>query len=362
MVQRKLNKKKLILFILVLILIICLIIGGFAFYMISPKDKKADMISYEVKSGMTGYMVFEDLESTGIIRNSNFMKLYSKLTGGVNISAGTYNISASMSVPELVKVLNGDSASNREEVKFTFKEGRNIRQLVSDLTSVTDNITEEEIYNTLKDSDFIDELISKYWFLTDEIKSQDIYYPLEGYLYPNTYMIFKDGTFKEVVYKMLDEMDNKLTPLKSSIESSRYSVHELLTLASIVEQEGSLGSDRKGIAGVFTNRLNNGWNLGSCVTTYYGSKVLMGERDLYQAEIYDCTNKYNTRCNSLIGLPIGPICNPGIESIEASLNPTQNDYYYFVSDKDNNTYFSKNYSEHLSTINRLQREGKWYEY
>lgn len=360
MVQRKLNKKKLIIFIVVLILIIFLSISGFVLFMLSSKDKNAKTIDYEVSSGMTGYMVFDELESKNIIRSSLFMKLYSKLTS-VNIEAGTYQISASMSVSEILNVLNSGSTDNREEVKFTFKEGRNIRQLVSDLTSVTD-ITEEEVYNTLSDSEFINSLIDNYWFLTSDILDENIYYSLEGYLYPNTYMIYKNSTFKSVVYKMLDEMDAKLTPIKKDIQDSSYSVHELLTLASIVEQEGSLGSDRKGIAGVFTNRLNNGWDLGSCVTTYYGSKVLMGERDLYQYEIDDCTNKYNTRCSSNVGLPIGPICNASIESIEASLNPSKNNYYYFVSDKNNNTYFSRTYNEHLNTISRLQREGIWYEY
>lgn len=131
---------------------------------------------------------------------------------------------------------------------------------------------------------------------------------------------------------MLDEMDNKLTPYKDKIENSNYTVHELLTLASIVEQEGPSGTDRYGIAGVFTNRLNDGWSLGSCVTTYYAAKVNLGEA-LYQKDIDDCTNKYNTRCMTYIGLPVGPICNPSIDSIVSSLNPTKHNYYYFEADK-----------------------------
>ncbi len=361
MVNRKLNKKKLVIFIFLIIIIIVLAIGGVCFSFLSAKDKNGETIDYEVTMGSTVYGVFDDLENKGIIKSSLFMKLYSKIKGNISIDAGIYQISSSMSVPELLEILSERNIVTKDQVSFTFKEGRNVRNLISDLGSVS-SVTEEEVLNTLNDELFLDELIDKYWFLTDVIKSKDIYYSLEGYLYPNTYMIYKDSSFKDVVYKMLDETENKLEPIKNDILNSGYSVHELLTLASIVEQEGSLGSDRKGIAGVFTNRLNNGWSLGSCVTTYYGSKVQMGERDLYQYEIDDCTNKYNTRCESYVGLPVGPICNPSIESIEASLYPTKHDYYYFVSDKSNNTYFSKNYTEHLNTIRRLQNEGIWYEY
>ncbi len=361
MVNKKLNKKKLVIFILMLIVIILLILGGVIFNYLSPKNKNGKLIDYEVSMGTSVYGVFEDLEEKDIIKSALFMKLYSKTKKDITIDAGTYKISSSMSLPKLLDVLTERNVVNKEEVSFTFKEGRNIINLVDDLSSLV-KTPKEEMLETLNNEEFINELIDKYWFLTDEIKNEDIYYSLEGYLYPNTYKIFKDGDFKSVVYKMLDETENKLNSIKSDIEKSGYSIHEIITLASVVEQEGAIGSDRKGIAGVFVNRLNNGWSLGSCVTTYYGSKVQMGDRDLYQYEIDDCTNKYNTRCKTHTGLPVGPICNPSIESIEASLFPTKHEYYYFVSDKSNNTYFSKDYSEHLNTISRLQSEGLWYEY
>ena len=218
--------------------------------------------------------------------------MYSKIKGG-DISFGTYSLSKNMNAIEVYDVLTEKRNAKGNEVKFTFREGRNVRQLISDLTSISD-ITEEEILTTLSDTTYLKNLINEYWFLTDDILNKDIYYSLEGYLYPNTYMIYKNSSFKSVVKKMLDEMDNKLTPYKDKIESSNYTVHELLTLASIVEQEGPSGTDRYGIAGVFTNRLNDGWSLGSCVTTYYAAKVNLGEA-LYQKDIDDCTNKYNTR-------------------------------------------------------------------
>ena len=103
-------------------------------------------------------------------------------------------------------------------------------------------------------------------------------------------------------------------------------------------------------------------NLGSDVTAYYGAKVRLSERDLYKNELND-NNGYNTRISTMAGkLPIGPICNPSIESIEASINPNENDYYYFVSDKNKKTYFSKTLTEHNQKIQELKRNNLWYNY
>ena len=121
-------------------------------------------------------------------------------------------------------------------------------------------------------------------------------------------------------------------------------------------------SDRNKVAGVFYNRLNSNLNLGSDVTTYYGIKVDMNERDLYKDEV-NAYNAYNTRSSKMAGkLPIGPICNPSIKSIIAVLNPTKSNYYYFVADKNKKTYYSKTYNEHLNTISKLKSQGLWYEY
>ena len=161
---------------------------------------------------------------------------------------------------------------------------------------------------------------------------------------------------------MLDEMDKKLSTYKNDIVNNKYTAHEILTLASIVELEGANSDDRAGIAGVFYNRLNNNIQLGSDVTTYYAAKIELSDRDLYQYEIDDANN-YNTRSSHLAGkLPIGPICNPSIKSIEAVLYPESHDYYYFVSDINGKTYFSKNYQEHLSTRDDLIEAGLWYTY
>ena len=154
-------------------------------------------------------------------------------------------------------------------------------------------------------------------------------------------------------------MEEVLDDYKEEIEASKYSIHELLTLASIVEVEGSTSDDRAGVAGVFYNRLNSGWSLGSDATTYYAAKIDFSERDLYMSEINDI-NAYNTRPAAMAGkLPVGPICSPSQESIEAVLHKEDHDYYYFVADKNGKIYYNKTSSGHLQTIKEIKEAGNW---
>ena len=112
------------------------------------------------------------------------------------------------------------------------------------------------------------------------------------------------------------------------------------------------------IAGVFYNRLNKGMNLGSDVTTYYGLQEEM-TGDL-TPEQFNEENMYNTRASNMVGkLPVGPICNPSREAIEAAINPTQNDYLYFVADKNKNVYYSKTGEEHIKKVKEIKEAGNW---
>ena len=218
----------------------------------------------------------------------------------------------------------------------------------------------------MNDSEYIDSLINKYWFLSDDIKNKKIYYPLEGYLFPNTYAFLnKDVSVKDIIEKMLDETNKQLEPYKSKIEELTEdgyvnSVHKFMTLASVVELEGANADDRASVAGVFYNRVKDGWVLGSDVTTYYYLKIDDFKQSLNgNPNLYTCDNAYNTRCTSFTGLPVGPISNPGKESIEATVNYTKHNYYYFVADCKGKTYLSKNSTEHYNTIQRLKNEGNW---
>ena len=224
----------------------------------------------------------------------------------------------------------------------------------------TDN-SYEDVLELMNDSQYIDTLITKYWFLTDSIKNSKIYYPLEGYLFPNTYAFSgRDVSVKDIIEKMLDETDKQLLKYKDMIEDSKFNIHEIMTLASIVELEGASANDRGAVAGVFYNRIEDGWVLGSDVTTYYYLKIDDFKQSLNgNKNLYTCDNAYNTRCTSFVGLPVGPISNPGIESIDATINYTKHNYYYFVADCKGKTYLSKNATEQYNTIQRLKNENNW---
>lgn len=265
-----------------------------------------------------------------------------------------------MKLSEIISVLEEGNSYNPDEIRITFKEGLNIRKIALLIEENTNN-SYEDLINLMDDTSYIDTLINKYWFLTDEIKNEKIYYPLEGYLFPNTYAFLnKDVDVKTIVEKMLDETDKQLSKYKDKIDKSELSVHKLLTLASIVELEGASSDDRAGVAGVFYNRIKDGWSLGSDVTTYYYLKIddfkqsLNGNKDLFT-----CDNAYNTRCTSFLGLPVGPISNPGIDSIEGTINYREHNYYYFVADCNGKTYLSKDSTSHYNTINKLKNEGNW---
>lgn len=305
--------------------------------------------------------IASSLKEKNFIRNELAFKLYVKLTGKDNLKAGTYSLSKDMGLIEIINILEDGNTFNDKEIQILFKEGLNMRKLTKVIVDNTNN-TEDMVYDLLKDREYLNSLIDEYWFINDDILDNDIYYSLEGYLFPSTYFFSsKDVSVKDIFKTMLDEMEKQLNSYKETINNNDNSFHELLTLASIVELEGVTLEDRKGIASVLYNRLDKKMSLGCDVTTYYGAKVDMGERDLYQDELNEC-NGYNTRCATFKGLPISPICNPSLESIMAVLEPVEEDYLYFVADKNRKVYFNKNLNGHNNTIAKLKREGLWYEY
>lgn len=302
------------------------------------------------------------LKENNLIKNITIFKLYTRLTNKTNLKAGIYNLSEDMGVEEIVAILEEGSKVNPDEISITFKEGINIRKIATLISENTNN-SYDDVLSLVNDDKYIDSLINEYWFLNDDIKEKNIYYPLEGYLFPNTYRFNnKDVSIKDIFTKMLKETDNKLSKYKDEIKNSEYSVHELITLASIIELEGANSTDRKAVAGVFYNRLNNPKSfptLGSDATTYYASKIDDWKVSLTYKELNDCTNKYNTRCNLNTGLPVGPICNPSVMSIEATINPEDHKYYYFVADCKGEVYLTKTPSEHTNIINKLKKEKNW---
>lgn len=330
--------KFVIIFLVVLIILTC---GS---YKIGTSSVSKD--SFEIKITIpkesTYLSISNLLKENNLIRSESFYKIYIKIFKPNNLKADIYTLNRNMNVKEIVDTLEGNVKS--EEITITIPEGKHIEE-VAEIISSKINMSKEDILLYWQNEEVLNSLIDKYWFLTDVIKKEGIRYSLEGYFFPDTYSILKESKIEDITYKMLDKMDEVLSKYKEEISNSKFNVHEILTLASIVEHEAILDSDRPMIAGVFINRLDKSMKLQSCATVGYA----INEWKLsYDYSDLQTDSPYNTYFYE--GLPIGPGNMPGELSIEAVLRPTKHDYYYFlanVNDKDSKkTYYSKTYSEH----------------
>ena len=339
----------------VLLAVILLVLGISWVYLASPVDKndKKD-IEVEITKGISVVKISNILKEEKLIRSKTLFKVYIKLYSNKTLKAGNYMLNRSMSLSEIVEVLEEGSKFDSSTLKLTFKEGQRITDYAKVVADSTNN-NYEDVIAIFKDKNYMSELINKYWFLTNNILQDGIYYPLEGYLAPDTYY-FKDSDVdpKEIIERMLDEMNKELTEYRVSLGNN---VHYYLTMASIVELEGKTLEDRQNIMGVFNNRISAGMHLGSDVTTYYAFQASMSTK--LTSEQYNTTNPYNTRPTSKVGPPIGPICNPDLTSIQASINPINNNYLYFVADSNGKVYYSRTIDEQNKVIQDLISSGKW---
>jgi len=358
--MRKLKKGVKLILILSIIIFVTIVISV-AYYNISIKSvsNESKYITLEIKSGSGVNTIIDILNDNDLIRSKLVAKIYVKLNKVNNLKAGKYKLNQNMNLKEIFRVLEQGNNYNAKEITITFNEGITMRKVASIIAKNTVN-TEEDVYILLEDTDYINYLIGKYWFLDDVILNQNIYYPLEGYLAPNTYNFTSENvSVKEIFEKLLDQTNLILMKYKNQIDQSNYTVHEILTMASMAEAEGVTLNDRKNITSVFYNRIKIGMSLGSDVTTYYAVKKELNSGHLTTAE-FNTKNEYNTRGPGMSGkLPIGPINNMSENSIIAALNPNTTDYYYFVADANRKCYFSKTQGEQTKVINQLKDQGLW---
>lgn len=349
--------KKIVLIIFIVFFAILAIIGGVTFFLMMPVDSSSnEEITFVVETGSGKNKIINDLEKNGLIRNAFVTKVLVKLTYKDGFLAGNYKLSKKMSVSEILDNLTNGTNIEKNEVAITFIEGKRFTEY-ADVLAKNLTFTKDDVINVCSDKEYLNTLIEKYWFITDDILKDGVYYPLEGYLFPDTYFIKKDATVKEAIEVLLNGMNAKLNSYKEYVETNNLNITSLLTLASVIELEASSESDRKEISGVFQNRIKNNMSIGSDVTTYYAVKKELGSVIL-QSDINSC-NAYNTRGTCTTGIPIGPICSPSIISIDAAINPNTNDYFYFVADATGKVYFSKTASEHARVVADLKSKGLW---
>ncbi len=344
--------KKKVLIPIIILFVIAVGSLSFYFYSLTPVSKDDTVVKFTANG--TVKSIISDLYDAKLIRNKFTSYIYVRLNKGIVPKAGTYEISRNKSTEEIFRILN-QGAKRNDIVSVIFPEGKNIRDYAK-IVSEKFDISEEEFINTVNDKEFIKDLMKHYDFLKDDVLNSDIYYALEGYLYPAKYEFFSDASSKEIITKLLDKTKDVLDNIDMS--SSKYSIHEILTIASIIENETKFQEDRPLVSQVIYKRLSMNMALGMDVTTYYAVKKSFKET-LTRSDL-DSLNAYNTRNASFTGLPVGPISNPRKESIVAALNPANTDYIYFYADvygKDGKEYvgklhFAKNYSEFQALIRK----------
>lgn len=298
---------------------------------------------------ITTQTTLDDIATTlyeeGFISNKHYFLLETKLEkSSVDLISGEYTISSNMSSTEILHLLTTNPSNREETIRFTIPEGYTIEQIAEVLQN-KNIVTKSAFLDAVKNRDYS----SDYSFLKDMPSNRDYKYRIEGYLFPDTYIVRKNITSEEIIIMMLNRFREILLPYISYIQSSQYTIHDLITVASIIEQEAKLDEERPIIAGVIYNRLDVGMPLQMCSTVQYSlnkRKTTLTLQDLEK------DTPYNTYLYT--NLPIGPICNPGEASIKAATLPTYHDYYYFVlQDPETGThYFSQTGKEHSLAKNR----------
>lgn len=331
--------RKALRYILILAIVGVLIVGGGlgALYLIPNTFAQDDGTQVLViEKGQTGSEIADMLFERGLIRSTQGFKLWLYLSGtNDKLQTGHYQIPNKVTVRELISLLQ---EGHVESIRVTIPEG----YTVGDIAIVL------EKNQIMKAKDFLAE--AKTYVPYPYMKgTKPATYPVEGFLFPSTYEIPVGATPREVIQMMADEMNRYLTPaVKKQIQAQHMSIHDFVTLASIVERESLFDADRPTIAGVFKKRLAHGIPLQSDATISYvlgyaKENVTIGDTQLQ--------SPYNTYVSK--GLPPGPIANPGKKSLDAVLHSENTDYLYFVADKEGHNHFSKTYEEHLAEVNKI---------
>lgn len=286
------------------------------------------------------------LEENNLINSFIVYNLYTRLNEENNFQAGTYQMSKSMSLKEIVDYLNEGGTPIKPEpiARVTIPEGIHIEEIANRFEESTD-FSNEEFMEIIQDPVFIENMVEKYPnLLTDAVEaSSQTRYVLEGYLYPVTYEIYEDTSLTDTVEEMLAQMNQILSPYYGEIDSGDLNVHEILTLASYIEGEGVSDEDRELIAGVFYNRIDIGMLLRTDPSVSYALGEHKERITYADLEIDSPYNTYKYK-----GIGAGPINSPSKSAIEASLNPAETDYLFFLADlKTREVYFSETYEQHL---------------
>lgn len=313
----------------------------------SPTGTDSTEVVFTVYKGESTAQIASRLESQRLVYNAEAFRLLARLRGlDQNLEAGDFRLRKTMRMGDILSALQ---KSNAQQNLLTVLEGWRALELADEI----------DFRKLGSKDDFTALVISASWtqpFLAGRPTAAT----LEGYLFPDTYSVDKETTARTLVAKMLDNFALRVLPAWNSRQSSfKLSLHEAVTLAAIVEREAQLPSERPIIASVYLNRLQEGMMLQADPTVQYalvkGNARPPGgywKKDL-TADDLAFDSPYNTY--KYRGLPPGPICNPGLASIQAVLQPAQTDYFYFVAKGDGSHAFARTLAEHNENVQRYRK-------
>ncbi|WP_234998330.1 endolytic transglycosylase MltG [Salirhabdus sp. Marseille-P4669] len=343
------RKIVLIVFAVIMVFIIAIGVSGYLYVKsaLEPMDPKDDTIkSVEIPLGSSISTIGEILEEHSIIKSGTIFRYYTKFKNETEFQAGNYDFSASMTLDEIIDTLKTGKLMEEAVLTVTIPEGKKLEDIAKIFAQHT-SITEEEFMKTVNDPEFIENVMNMYpTILSEEILNSDIIHPLEGYLFAATYDFNTETpTVESIIIAMLDKTEEVVLKYMNQIEEFEdedLTIHEALTMASLVENEAREVNDRKLIADVFYNRLDEGMPLQTDPTVLYA----LGEhKDRVLTEYTEIDSPYNTYMYT--GLPVGPISNFAENALEAVLNPEPTSALYFLAATDTGkVYYSDTLEEH----------------
>ncbi len=318
---------------LIIILIILAVVAWCGYVIYVPNNFTT--IAINVESGANVKKIAQALKAKGIIKSESAFIWYSRLTGADSkLVIGIHQLESGASSKQIIKQLETKIAY--QEKSITIIEGWKLSDIAAYL----------ETSGVVSSADFlaaakIDNWRDQYDFLADRKITS-----LEGFIFPDTYRIYDDATAKDVIKKTLDNFNNKLTSqLLSDIDKSGHSLLQIVTMASIIEREALYDEDRAMIADIFWKRIEAGIGLQSDATVNYVTGKKTSRPSYADLQVDSPYNTYKYR-----GLTPGPISNPGMASIKAAIYPTDNPYYYFLTDDTGRAHFGKTYADHQANI------------
>ncbi|HEM6504476.1 TPA: endolytic transglycosylase MltG [Streptococcus suis] len=352
------------------IIVVAVLVTGLTGYMwvkssLEPVNTKAtEAIQVEIPEGSSTLEIGKILVDNKLIKNATIFNYYSKIKSYNNFQSGFYNLKQNMSVDDIAKALqeSGTPTAQKEAAgKILIVEGYTLTQIaqaITDNTKTEDKndktpFTTEQFMATVTNQDFINRMVATYPKLFASLPAADsgVIYQLEGYLFPAVYEYSDETTIEELVEQMIAAMDNRLQPYYETIAAKNLTVNEVLTLASLVEKEGSTDEDRRNIASVFFNRLNAAMPLQSNIAILYAQGKLGQETTLAEDAAIDTSIESPYNIYWTPGLMPGPVDSPSLSAIEAVINANTTDYLYFVADvTTGSVYFTNNIDEHNQNV------------